>query len=539
MTTIHAPSRTHPSRPSAPATPASLGARPASAPGPFRRRWATLAVLCLSLLVIVVDTTIVNVALPTLSRDLHPTASGLAWIVDAYTLAFAALLLPAGALGDRYGRHRALAAGLIVFGAGSLGAALTTTTAQLIALRALMGAGAAFVMPATLSILTSVFTDPAERVKAIGLWSGVSGLGVAIGPTAGGWLLAHFSWGSIFLVNLPVVAVALTAGALLVPASRAPRPVRPDLAGALLSIAGLGTLTYTLIQAPAAGWTSTTTLARAAAAAALLAAFTGWQLHSDHPMVDVTVFRNPRFTAASAAIMTMFFALTGATFLLTQIYQFVLGYSPLGAGVRALPSALALAIASQFGAHLATRLGTRATVAGGLLVMAGGLAFFATATTASTYPHYLIATVVMSTGLGLAMAPATTSIMNALPPAKTGVGSAINDTTRNLGSVLGIAILGSIATTAYTHTLTHQLPAATAPTAGQSIGAATAIAHHTPGPAGQAIAHTTASAFIHGTNLALTAATATLLAAAAIALRYLPARTAAAPQLQTEPEPAA
>src|SRR6516165_10195378 len=297
----------------------------------YARRWYTLGVLCLSLLIIVVDTTIVNVALPTFARDLHASSSGLQWIVDAYTLTFAALLLLAGAIADRYGRQRALAAGLAVFGAGSLAAAFTQTTSELIAARAVMGVGGAFIMPATLSIITAVFTDHAERTKAIGLWAAVSGLGVAIGPVAGGWLLAHFSWDSIFLVNLPIAGTALLAGRWLVPASRAPVPRRLDLVGAALSVAAFAALTYTLIQAPADGWASAATIARAATAAGLLAAFAAWEARSSHPMLPLVLFRDRAFAGAAAAIMLLFFALTGGVFLLTQIYQFVLGYTPLAA----------------------------------------------------------------------------------------------------------------------------------------------------------------------------------------------------------------
>src|SRR5215470_13943372 len=397
--------------------PDQAGVRPAPA-----NRWATLAVLCLSLLVIVVDNTIVNVALPTLARQLHATTSGLQWIVDGYTLAFASLLLLAGALADRFGRHRALAAGLAAFAAASFAAALTRTTGELVAARAAMGVAAAFIMPATLSILTSVFTDQAERAKAIGLWAAVSGLGVAIGPVAGGWLLAHFSWDSIFLVNLPIAAVALAAGRWLVPASRAPVPRRLDLTGAALSVTAFAALTYTLIQAPADGWTSAATIARAAATAGLLAA---------------------------VAIMLLFFALTGGVFLLTQIYQFVLGYSPLAAGLRTLPSAAMLAIASPVGARIARRFGTRVPVVAGLTLMTGGLALFATATAGSTYGHYVTAMIILSAGIGLAMAPATESVMHRLPPALAGVGSAVNDATRNLGSVLGVAVVGSVAASTY------------------------------------------------------------------------------------------
>jgi len=399
---------------------------------------------CLSLLVIVVDTTIVNVALPTFARDLHASSSGLQWIVDAYTLTFAALLLLAGAIADRYGRHRALAFGLGLFALGSLAAAFTQTTSELIAARAVMGVGGAFIMPATLSIITAVFTDHAERTRAIGLWSAVSGLGVAIGPVAGGWLLTHFSWDSIFLVNLPIVAVALVAGHWLIPASRAGGSGRLDLTGTALSVAAFTGLTYTIIEAPSRGWLSASTLGLGALSVALLAGFVAWEARAAHPMLPLRLFRNPRFTGAGLSITVLFFALSGVVFLSSQIYQFVLGYSPLAAGVRALPSAAALAVMSPAGAALAKRAGVRVPVTLGLVMLAAGMVFFATASGASGYGHYVLAMVVVSAGIGLAMSAATSASMRELPPALAGVGSAVNDTTRNMGSVLGVAVFGSI-----------------------------------------------------------------------------------------------
>src|SRR5215475_9117875 len=366
------------------AAPAALQTIPVTA---HERRWYTLAVLCLSLLVIVVDSTIVNVALPTFARQLNASTSGLQWIVDAYTLTFAALLLLAGAIADRYGRHYALASGLVIFAAGSLAAAFTGTTAELIAARAVMGVGGAFIMPATLSIITAVFTDHAERTKAIGLWSAVSGLGVAIGPVAGGWLLGHFSWDSIFLVNLPIVAVALVAGYWLVPASRAPGAGRLDLAGAALSVAAFTGLTYTIIEVPSNGWLSARTLGFGALSVALLALFVAWEARAEHPMLPLRLFRNRRFTGAGLSITVLFFALSGVVFLSSQIYQFVLGYSPLAAGVRALPSAAALAVFSPVGAALAKRAGVRVPVTLGLVMLAGGMVFFATASGTSGYGH--------------------------------------------------------------------------------------------------------------------------------------------------------
>jgi EmrB/QacA subfamily drug resistance transporter len=473
----------------------------------------------MSLLIIVVDATIINVALPTLARDLHASTAGLQWITDAYTLTFAALLLLAGALADRFGRHHALAAGLAVFALGSLAAAFTRTPAELIAARAVMGIGAAFIMPATLSIITSVFTNPAERAKAIGIWSAISGLGVAIGPVAGGLLLAHFSWDAIFLVNLPVAAIALAAGHWLVPASRAPVARRLDPAGAIVSVAAFTLLTWALIAAPGSGWLSAATLSRLACAVALLAAFAVIEVRSDHPMLPLTLFKNGRLAGAAIALMVLFFALSGAVFLTTQIYQLVLGYSPLAAGLRALPSALALAAAAPVGAQLTKRAGATLPIVGGLLLVTSGLAFFGTATAASSYVHYVTAMVLLSAGIGLAMSAATTLAMEQLPPALAGVGSAVNDATRNMGSVLGVAVVGSVSASVFASR------AAGHATADSSLGSAIAAAHRAAGGAaggqGTALLHTINSAFVSGADYGVLTAAAVAAAGAGIVFAAL------------------
>jgi EmrB/QacA subfamily drug resistance transporter len=480
----------------------------------YARRWWTLGVLCLSLLVIVVDTTIVNVALPTFARDLHASSSGLQWIVDAYTLTFAALLLLAGAIADRYGRHRSLAGGLALFAVGSLAAAFTQTTTELIAARALMGIGGAFIMPATLSILMAVFTDHAERTRAIGLWSAVSGLGVAIGPVAGGWLLTHFSWDSIFLVNLPIVAIALVAGHWLIPASTVTGSGRLDLAGAALSVAAFTGLTYTIIEAPSHGWLSAFTLGLGALSVALLALFVAWEARASHPMLPLRLFRNPRFTGAGLSITVLFFALSGVVFLSSQIYQFVLGYSPLAAGVRALPSAAALAVMSPVGAFAAKRAGVRLPVVAGLVMLASGMLFFATASGSSGYGHYVLAMVIDSAGIGLAMSAATSASMRELPPALAGVGSAVNDTTRNMGSVLGVAVFGSIAASVFASRL-----------GGVSLGAAAAAGHR---PGGAAVLHAAADAFVSGADRAVLAGAIVVVAGLVVAFRaFRPERVSA------------
>ena len=383
-----------------------------------------------------------------------------------------------------------------------------------------MGIGGAFIMPATLSIITSVFTDPAERTKAIGLWSAVSGLGVAIGPVAGGWLLAHFSWDSIFLVNLPIVAIALVAGRWLVPASRAPQSGRLDLTGAVLSVAAFTILTYTIIEAPGNGWLSAATLGLAAVAVALLAAFVVWEARSDHPLLPLHLFRNARFTGAGLTITVLFFALSGAVFLNSQILQFVLGYSPLAAGVRALPSAAALAVFSPVGASLAKRAGTLVPVALGLAAVTGGLALFATASAASGYGHYILAMVIVCAGIGLAMSAATAASMQELPPAMAGVGSAVNDTTRNMGSVLGVAVIGSVTASVFASRMAHLAHG----TVG-SVGAAAVAAHRAGGAHGADVLHAAASAFVAGADRAVLAGAIATLAGVLIAFRTL--RTAA------------
>jgi len=494
------------------------------------RRWATLGVLCLSLLVVVVDNSIVNVALPTLVRQLHASTTELQWVVDAYTLAVAGLLLTLGSLGDRIGRHRTLAGGLVVFGLGSALAAQSGSAAQLIACRVVMGIGAAAIMPATLSILTNVFTDPVERAKAIAAWSAVAGLGVAIGPTLGGWLLEHFSWGSIFMVNVPIAAVALAAGRAVVPPSKNEHPSRLDPAGAVLSMVGLLAVVYAVIEAPTNGWTSTTTVGVGAFGVAILAGWVGWELRSSHPMVNLRIFANARFTAASLAVTMIFLALFGWLFLFTQQLQFVLGYNTFQAGIRALPFAFTIGVMSPAAAKTAARIGTKTVVAAGLAIMAVGFALVATSTTHTTYPFLAVSSVIVAAGMGLAMAPATESIMGSLPRHQAGVGSAVNDTTRELGGALGVAVIGSVASSVFTSRLRPvlaHLPAAIAAQAKTSVGAAVTIGQHAPGGIGQPLVHAAKAAFVAGADSAVLAAVAAALVGSVAAAIFLPARAAA------------
>ena len=362
MTIEHAPPRKTPSR----RTPETeLDREQAATAHDYERRWWTLGVLCISLVMIVMANSSLNVALPTLARSLGTGASGLQWIVDAYSLVFAGLLLTAGSLGDRYGRRLALNGGLVIFGLASFSAVISGSETGVIAARAVMGLGAAFVMPATLSILAHVF-PPHERPRAIAIWAGFAGLGVAMGGVVSGLLLEHFWWGSIFLINVFVVIVALVAGYFLIPASREKIHAPLDPFGALLSIAGVSALVYAIIEGPDHGWMSTETLVTFAVAIVILAGFVAWELRAKEPMLDLRFFRNPRFTAATTAITMVFFAMFGTYFIIAQYMQFVHGYSPLSTGVRMLPWALAYMASATQSAKLVERFGQRRVVSSGL-----------------------------------------------------------------------------------------------------------------------------------------------------------------------------
>jgi EmrB/QacA subfamily drug resistance transporter len=498
------------------------------------RRWWALGVLSLVLIVIGMDNLILNVALPTLVRQLHATPAQLQWIVDGYILAYAGLLLSMGTLGDRFGRKLALNAGLLVFVAGSLASAFANSPGMLIGTRTAMGMGAALIMPATLSIITATFPD-AERGRAIGIWAGVAAGGIILGPLVGGWLLDQFWWGSVFLINLPVVAVTLLGTWVLVGDSRNPNATPLDPVGAALSIAGLLALVYAIIEVPDHGWTAGFTLGAFAAAAALLGAFIAWELRSRHPMLDVGVFTNPRFSAASLSVALVFFAMTGVLFVLIQHLQFVLGYTPLQAGYRLLPIGTVM-VAAPLSAPLVNRVGTKAAVVSGMLLNALALWILSTVSAGSGYPPVAAALAVIGVGQGLAMAPATSSIMGSLPAAKAGVGSAINNTIRQVGSALGVAVLGSVLSARYASSITpvlHGLPAPTAAAARRSVGAATQVAARL-GPSGTALLAASRSAFVAGMGTALLVGLGFVLAGALVALLFLPSRP---PSVVSQPQP--
>jgi MFS transporter, DHA2 family, multidrug resistance protein len=492
------------------------------------RRWIVLGVMCLSLLLIVMDNTIVNVALPTLQSDLDAGTSQLQWVVDSYILVFAGLLLTMGSLGDRFGRRGALAIGLSVMGVASILSSLANSAEQLIATRALMGVGGAMIMPATLSIITNVFTDRKERAQAIAIWSATAGAAVAIGPVTGGWLLEHFWWGSVFLVNVPVVVVALVLGQLFVPTSRDPSAPPIDVPGALLSIAGLVALVWAIIEGPG-GWTDPEILVAFALAAVLLGAFVLWERRTRFPMLDMNFFRNPRFSAASGAIMLTFFAMFGSLFLLTQFLQSILGYTPLEAGIRLLPMAGVMLVISPLSAKIVERIGSKIVVATGLSVAGIGLVIASRLTAGATYPEVLAALVVLAAGMALVMPPATESIMGSLPLAKAGVGSAVNDTTRQVGGALGVAVLGSVMSSTYGPRVADAisgfpLPAEQAKAIHDQIGAAMRVASEIGGPPGRALADVASRGFADGMSTAFLIGAAALALGAVIVALFLPAR---------------
>jgi EmrB/QacA subfamily drug resistance transporter len=490
------------------------------------RRWWTLAVLSLSLVVVGLDNTILNVALPSVSQDLHADASALQWIVDAYILVFAGLLLTAGSLGDRFGHRRMLTFGLVVFGGGSVASALADSSDALIATRAVMGLGGAFIMPATLAVLTHVF--PAEeRGRAIGIWAAVAGLGIALGPIAGGWLLERFEWNAVFWVNVPIVIAALGLGRVLVPETRDPAAARLDLPGAALSIAGLTVLVWAIIEAPGRGWGDGVTLAGFAIAAALLAAFTSWERRTPSPMLDLSLLRNRTFSSASVAIGLVFFGLLGTIFLTTQYLQFVLGYDPFEAGLAMLPLVGGLVLTAPLAAKLDQLAGTRVVVSAGLATIAAGLLVLAGADADTAFLTFAAGLAVIGVGMATAMGPATDAIMGSLPLSKSGVGSATNDAVRQVGGAFGVAVLGSLLASGYRGDMeaaTAPLPAAAASAAQDSIAAAAQVAPSLPAPFGAQLADAAELAFVGGMHTAVLVAAAVATAGAVVAAIFMPAR---------------
>jgi EmrB/QacA subfamily drug resistance transporter len=469
----------------------------------FERPGLILAAVCLAAFAINIDTTVVNVALPSLTRQLGANTKDLQWIVDGYNLAFAALVLAAGSVGDRFGRRPALMIGLLGFAAASGAGALCATPGQLIAARIAMGAFAALIFPTTLSVIANTFANRGERAKAVGIWGAVTGLGVAVGPVTGGLLLSGFSWPSVFVGLVPVALLAAAVVWRVVPESRDPSTPAIDRAGLVSATVAISSLVYTIIEAPDRGWLSAPSVAGYVVAIALTAVFVAIELRREHPMLDVSLFRNRAFSAASGSVTVAFFALFGFIFLITQYMQFIRGYGTLSTGARILPVALSIGAASVLGANLAGRLGTRRIVIAGLTLLGGAFLWISRAGTDTSYTIIIFQMLMMGSGLGLTTAPATESILSVLPPAKAGVGSAVNDATREAGGTLGVAIIGSVYTSLYASTLLRsdaatRLPHAALHAAQSSVGAGYTVAARVPLALYTPVLHSVQRAFMSG-----------------------------------------
>ena len=496
-----------------------------------QRRWWILAILSLSVFLVVVDNLIINVAIPTLARELEATTSGLQWIVDSYALVFAGLLLACGGLGDRFGRKLVMQIGMVLFGVFSAWAAFTDTTEQLIIGRGLMGIGAALVFPSTLAILIDVFRHPVERAKAIGVWSAVSGAAVAFGPVTGGLLLEYFWWGSVFLINIPIVIVALALQYVFIPESRDPNAEQLDIPGFVLSIAFVSLLVYTIIEGPHRGWTSTASVSGFIGTAVLVTAFIWRERNTEHPLLDIRVFRDMRVTAATSSILIAFFSLFGFTFLVTQYFQFVRGYDPLESGLRTLPFAVGAGITAPIAAQLALRYGPKRIVPIGLLFMGIAQVWAGTLQVESMYFGPVIGSMMlMACGLSLVTSPSSESVMGSLPREMAGVGSAINDTSREIGGTLGVAIVGSIFATSYGPKIVDllspfALPQAAVSAAEESVGAAFAVSEQVSDPTlASAIRDVASTSFLDGFQVACTTVGVVAILGSLLAYRFLPAR---------------
>jgi EmrB/QacA subfamily drug resistance transporter len=497
-----------------------------------QRRWKTLRVLALSLVIIGLDNTILNVALPSLQEHFDASGSTLQWMVDSYLVSFAGLLLTLGTLGDRFGRKRALQSGIALFGLSSLAVLFVQTSTQLIAVRAVMGVGGALIMPATLSIITNVFPRE-ERAKAIGIWAGTASIGVGLGPLFGGLLLEYFDWYSVFLVNVPVALVAFVAGQRFVPESRDPSPSRFDLPGALLSIGALVSLIYALIEAPERGWQDPIIVAAFGTAIVLGALFVVWEKRTSSPMLDLGLFRNPRFSIGSLSISFASFSLFGSIFAMTQFLQFAKGYSPLEAGAAMVPLAFGLMAGATRATKMVEKIGTKRVVTGGLIGL--GVTLTSALVWTADMPYWPIGLWFFfgAFSMGCILSPATGSVMGAVPKERSGVASAMNDVTRQVGGSLGTAVIGSLVTSFYASRVADAaggLPSGAQEAVKDSIGSARAVAGQLPAEQGASLSHAAATAFTDALGLGLCVAAVAALGAAVVVIRRLPARASYDPR---------
>ncbi|RLE22754.1 MAG: MFS transporter [Actinobacteria bacterium] len=481
----------------------------------FERRWFLLGIMCLSLAMVVMSVSGLNVALPSIQESLQATGTDLQWIVDSYAIVFAGLLLTAGAIGDRFGRKWALQGGLVVFTLGSVIGAVADDVTQIIISRSIMGVGAAFIMPATLSIITAVFA-PQERTKAIAIWAGFAGAGGALGPLVVGFLITDWWifparwWGSAFVVNIVAAVLVLIAVSVYSPRSRDSESTPLDPVGAVLSIVGLAALLYGIIEGPVKGWSSTEVVIAFVVAALGLVGFVFWELRQEYPMLPMKYFRNHGYSIGVGVITFGFLVMFGFFFLMTQFLQFVRGYSPLDAGVATLPLAFMLVLVSPRSAALGEKYGITKIISAGFVFLVAGLVLMSTVDTGTPYLVIAAALLLLGAGMGITIAPATGSIMDAVPLNKAGVGSAANDTSRELGGALGIAVLGSIANSVYQSEIDQgvldALPPEAAEIAGESIGAAIAVSEKLPGKAGELLSSEAGDAFTSAFGTSLTAA---------------------------------
>ncbi|MFI7338931.1 MFS transporter [Streptomyces sp. NPDC050085] len=500
--------------------------------GPYTRRWLALLVLCLSLLITVMANTSLIVAAPDMTTDLGLSSSDLQWVVDSYTVPYAALMLVLGSIGDKYSRRGALVLGLLLFAGGSVMGSMVDETSLVIVARAIMGVGAAVVMPATLSLVVATFPR-SERTKAITAWAATSGLAVALGPLVSGWLLEDHAWGSTFLINVPIAVLAVFGALALVPPSKAQGMDRIDYVGGLLSIVTVGSLIYAAIEGPHSGWGAGPVTAAVVAGIGLVA-FVAWELRHPHPMLNVRRFALRPFSGSMLAVMFFFFGMFAVIYYSTQFLQFVLGYGPLDTGVRLLPLGGAVFLGSALTGVLAPKLGVRVMAVTGLAIGTAGMFLLTQIDKGSTYGDFLAPLMMLGLALGLAISPATDTIMGSFPESELGVGGGVNDTALELGGALGIAVLGSLLGTAYRDELTdlvgNRLPAEAMETAKDSVGAGLAVAQRvaqdpSAGPQqAQAAVDAVHQAFAHGVAQTSLIGGIIMAAGTAIVLAVLPGR---------------
>ncbi len=499
--------------------------RPMVAPTMSRgRRFAVLAVLCLPLLLVGMAMTILFLAIPDIARDLDADASDLQWAFAAYGIVFSGLVITGGALGDRYGRRRLLLLGLVIFGAASFAGAFVETAEGLVIARAVMGLGAALLMPGTLSIVTTVFTEPQERVQAIGIWSGVGGLGFILGPPIGGVLLSSFWWGSVMVANVPIVVVSFVLAVLLVPESRDPEHHRLDPVGAVLSIVAVSTAVFAFIESPERGWGSAPVLGALVVFAIATAAFVRWELRHEAPMLDVRLFRSALFTVPAVVITFGFFVAWGIQFLIPQYLQFLEGESVLTVGVVMAVISVTWSISAPLIPRVVAKVGERRVMAAALLVTAAGVACFLAVDTGITMVAVLVGLAAIGAGMGSTTTPATSMLVSGLPPEKAGVGSAMNDVTREAGAAFGVAVLGSVLAFRFSDRVEHAL----AGTRGQraravdGIHSAQQVARRLGGTKGARLRDAADAAFTSGFRLAVIVGVAVLVVVAILVLVKLP-----------------